>query len=99
MSFHIVSVCSESSFGAIPHCEYLIHKSHAVIQSLCTLELTVERQFCSIFKHKYSRPSTGHSAFNRLIATPLPGPVGNGFARIRIAKVGFRICWARLPAK
>jgi len=33
MSFHIVSVCSESSSCAIPHCEYLIHKSHAVIRS------------------------------------------------------------------
>src|SRR5436190_2230324 len=75
MSFHIVSVCSESSFGAIPHCEYLIHKSHAVIHSLCTLELTVERHFCSIFKHKYPGPSTGHSSFNRLIATRLPVPV------------------------
>src|SRR5256885_16013889 len=55
MSFHIVSVCSESSFGAIPHCEYLVHNSHAVIHSLCTLELTVERHFCSIFKHKCFR--------------------------------------------
>src|SRR5437762_4940987 len=62
MSFHIVSVCSESSFGAIPHCEYLIHKSHALIHSLCTLELTVERHFCSIFKHKYPGPSTGVTA-------------------------------------
>ncbi len=97
MSFHIVSVCSESSFGAIPHCEYLIHKSHAVIHSLCTLELTVERHFCSIFKHKYPGPSTGHSSFNRLIATRLPVPVGNRFARIRSANVEFRICWASLP--
>ena len=80
MSFHIVSVCFESSSGAIPHCEYLIHNSHAVIHSLCTLELTVQRHFCSIFKHKYPGPSTGHSSFNRLVVTRLPVPVGNQFA-------------------
>src|SRR5206468_3074590 len=97
MSFHIVSVCSESSSGAISHCEYLIHESHAVIHSLCTLELTVERHFCSIFKHKYPGPSTDHSSFNRLVPTRLPVPVGNRFARIRSANVEFCICWASLP--
>jgi len=41
-----------SSSGAIPNCEYLIHKSHALIHTLFTLPLTAERHFCSIFKHK-----------------------------------------------
>jgi hypothetical protein len=45
-------VFSESSSGTIPNCEYLVHKSHIVIHSLFTLELTAERHFCSIFKHK-----------------------------------------------
>ena len=52
ISFHLVSVFSQSSSRAIPNCEYLIHKSHAVIHTLLTLELTAERHFCSIFKHK-----------------------------------------------
>src|SRR5438552_14278742 len=92
MSFHIVSVCSESSFGAIPHCEYLVHNSHAVIHSLCTLELTVERHFCSIFKHKcchsarmaFSR-STHHR--KRRLGQPLESKhVGSLIAtRLRVA--------------
>jgi hypothetical protein len=52
VSFHTISVSFESNCGAIFNSEYLVHKSRAVIHSLFTLELTAERHFCSIFKHK-----------------------------------------------
>jgi hypothetical protein len=52
ISFHLVPVFSGGSSRAIPNCEYLIHKADAVIHTLFTLELTAERHFCSIFKHK-----------------------------------------------
>jgi hypothetical protein len=52
-----------SSSGAIPNCEYLIHKSHALIHNLFTLPLTAERHFCSIFKHEsFARCGIGISA-------------------------------------
>jgi len=37
ISFHSIASVAESSFGTIPICEYLIHKPHVVIHSLCTL--------------------------------------------------------------
>ena len=37
-------------------CEYLFHRSGVVIQSLSTLELTIQRHFCSILEHESSEP-------------------------------------------
>lgn len=49
---HVVPVLVHSSSDAISRCEYLIRAPCAVIHFLCTLELTVERHFCSIFEHE-----------------------------------------------
>jgi hypothetical protein len=95
MSFHIVSVSFESSSGAISHCEYLVHKSHAVIHSLCTLEVTVERHFCSIFKHKYldHLRVTVHSTAWSLPACLCRLEIDLREFEARISN----ICWAGLP--
>ena len=45
-------VCAVSSYDAIRRCEYVIHGHRLVVHSLPTLEVTVERHFCSIFKHE-----------------------------------------------
>jgi hypothetical protein len=52
MPLHVVSISAGSSSNAISDCEYLIHALCAVIHCSCTFKLTVERHFCSIFKHR-----------------------------------------------
>jgi hypothetical protein len=52
MSFHIAPCFPESSSGTIPNCEYLVHKPDAVIHTLFSLPLTVQRHFCSILKQQ-----------------------------------------------
>jgi len=49
---HSVPVLATSNSDAISRCEYLVHANRAVIHFLCTLELTAEQHFCSIFEHK-----------------------------------------------
>jgi hypothetical protein len=52
ISFHMLAISSLSRSDASVHCEYVVHGMRAVIRFLCTLELTVERHFCSILKHE-----------------------------------------------
>jgi hypothetical protein len=52
ISFHMLTVSTLSRRNAISHCEYVVHGKSAVIHFLCTLELTIERHFCSILKHE-----------------------------------------------
>jgi hypothetical protein len=63
ISLHVVSISAGSSSNAISDCEYLIHACCAVIHFLCTLKLTVERHFCSIFKHRGFGPADGETRY------------------------------------
>jgi hypothetical protein len=59
ISFHMLAISSLSRSSASVHCEYVFHGCACVIHFLCTLELTVERHFCSILKHgSDANPST-----------------------------------------
>jgi hypothetical protein len=67
---HFVSVSSNSNSDAIVGCEYLVHARRAVIHFLCTLKLTVERHFCSIFEHKkFSRAELKTHRFPEIVTT------------------------------
>ena len=50
--FHILFIFALSKSNATSRCEYFFHRHSLVIQFLSTLELTAERHFCSILKHK-----------------------------------------------
>jgi hypothetical protein len=52
ISFHMLAISGLSRSSASVHCEYVFHGCACVIHFLCTLELTVERHFCSILKHE-----------------------------------------------
>jgi hypothetical protein len=52
ISFHILTIFVLSRSDATSHCEYFFYRHRRVIQFLSTLELTAERHFCSILKHK-----------------------------------------------
>jgi hypothetical protein len=52
ISFHMLAIFGLSRSSASVHCEYVFHGCACVIHLLCTLELTVERHFCSILKHE-----------------------------------------------
>jgi hypothetical protein len=68
---HFVSVSASSNSNAIVGCEYLVHARRAVIHFLCTLKLTVERHFCSIFEHKkFSRAELKTHRFLKSLRQP-----------------------------
>jgi hypothetical protein len=71
---HFAPVSTKSNSDAIVGCEYLVHARRAVIHFLCTLKLTVERHFCSIFEHKkFSRAAIKTHRFLKSLRQPARG--------------------------